>query len=137
MQQATPTRFPTDLDHALSVIDLYFNLKPKYWLYEPVERFEHLGKPYVWNPDCVFVYQKKVYVCELQRTKLTAKRWAGKWKAYNLYFSRNYFHSAAFQTWSPKIILPQFLCISSQSPDIVRNGFSITGRDLIVCREFK
>lgn len=130
-------RFPNEVSHALTLINLYFQIKPKHWLYEPVERFEHFGKEYAWAPDCIFSYQKKVYVCEVQRTRLTQKRWEKKWHAFNLYFNKDHFHSAAFQKWSKTTILPQFLVITSQQPEIVKNGFEIKDRELIVCREFR
>lgn len=131
-------RFPTKVDHALAVINLYFTLgRPKYWLYEPQEKFTHLGKEMVWAPDCIFVHGKKVYVCEMQLTPIRKARWKKKWSVYNQYFSRDNFLSAAFQKWSPRPLFPQFLVITSQHPETVKAGFEIKDRDLIVCREFR
>jgi hypothetical protein len=131
----SPTRYPTKIDHAIAVINLYFAIKPKYWIYEPVERFTHLGRDLVWSPDCIFVHQRKVYVCEVQLTPMTGSKWArSKWSYYNTYFNDGYFRDAAFQSWSDKTILPQFLTITTQQPDTVKTGFNIEGRELIVTR---
>ncbi|UVI31233.1 hypothetical protein [Paenibacillus spongiae] len=130
-------RLPTKIDHALAVINLYFALRPKYWMYEPIERFTHLGRELVWAPDCIFVHERKVYVCELQLTPMTGSKWArSKWAYYNTYFNAGHFKQAAFQGWSSKTILPQFLVITGQQPETVRNGFDINGRDLIVTKSF-
>jgi DNA-binding HxlR family transcriptional regulator len=137
LQQVTQMRLPTKEDHALAVINLYFAIKPKYWIYEPVERYTHLGRELAWNPDCIFVFQKKVYVCEIQLTPLTRNKWKkSKWDYYKTYFDHGHFKNAAFQKWSDKTILPQFLVITSQQPETVKHGFEIEGRELIVSRSF-
>lgn len=134
---ATPTRL-NNPDHSISVINLYFSLKPEYWMYEPLEKYTHLGRELVWNPDAIFVHGKKVYVCELQLTPISAGQWSKrKWRHYNTYFNQGYFKHAAFQQWSNKTILPQFLVITSQQPETVKQGFDVAGRELIVSRSFK
>jgi hypothetical protein len=66
---------------------------------------------------------------------MTGSKWArSKWSYYNTYFNDGYFRDAAFQSWSDKTILPQFLTITTQQPDTVKTGFNIEGRELIVTR---
>lgn len=106
-------------------------------MYEPCERFEHLGQKYYWNPDCMFVHRKIIYACEVQRSLPPGKAWPGKWKAYNLYFGKGYYKTAAYQKWANTITAPQFLVITKQPPETVKQGFEIEGRDLIVVGEMK
>lgn len=101
-------------------------------MYEPVERFEHLGKSYFWNPDCILVHERKVYVVELQLSPLGVSRWRRKWTVYEKYFGGGYFEAAAFQRWAKRPIMPQFLVISGQQPDTVRQGWAVEGRELII-----
>lgn len=117
------------VDHALAVGEIYFTLKPFQWLYEPVEKFEHIGKGYVWNPDVLFAYvtpegKKKLYCAEVQRTPLSAKQWSEKWMVYNLFFQEAY-KSAAFQEWRSgnDPIAPSFVCVTSQKK--TSEGFDI------------
>lgn len=138
VQNATVMRLPTKVDHAIAVINLYFTLKPKHWRYEPAEHYSHLGNELVWAPDCIFVFQKKVYVCEVQLTPMTGKKWAkSKWSHYNTFFNKGYFKQAGFQSWSSNLILPQFLVITSQQAETVKNGFAVKDRELIITRSFK
>lgn len=127
----------TEKDHALAVGNLYFHLRPVKWLYEPVEKFEHLGKPLYWQPDCILVHQKKVYVVEVQLSPLGAKRWIRKWGMFNLYFNGGHFREAAFQAWAKNPILPQFMVITSQQPETVKQGFNVENRELIVVRDMR
>lgn len=107
-------------------------------MFEPIERFTHLGRELVWNPDVIFVHQRKAYVCEVQLTPISSSQWEKrKWRHYNTFFNVGYFKQAAFQAWSDKTILPQFLVITSQQPETVKNGFAVKDRELIVSRSFK
>jgi hypothetical protein len=120
-------------DHHLAIAGIYFGMLPDHFLFEPQEDFKHVGADYVWNPDCIFVHQKKVYVAEIQLTPISSARWKKKWNIFNLYFDNKYFHNAQFQKWANgKIILPQFLCFTNQNPEIVKQGFEVSGRDLIL-----
>lgn len=124
------------IDHTLAVGDIYFELKPYQWMYEPVERFTFNGKDYTWNPDVVFAYvnpegKKKLYCAEVQRTPLSVKQWAAKWKIYNYFFEEAY-ERAKFQEWrsGKDPIAPNFICITTQKG--AREGFdvNIEGREL-------
>jgi hypothetical protein len=128
----------SNISHAVAVINLYFYLKPRYWLYEPKEEFEHLGQRYTWRPDCIFVHDKKLYACEVQRSLPPGKNpWARKWRNYNLYFNHGYYQTAGFQKWAKSIIAPSFLCITKQNPETVKVGFEVRGRELIVVKDMK
>lgn len=137
LMKCTPTKL-NNLDHSLAVIGLYFSLQPARWMFEPVERFTHLGRELVWNPDVIFVHQRKAYVCEVQLTPISSSQWEKrKWRHYNTFFNAGHFKQAAFQAWSNNVILPQFLVITSQQPETVKNGFAIKDRELIITRSFK
>jgi hypothetical protein len=136
LTNTTPMKL-NNIDHSLAVINLYFTLRPSRWMFEPIERYTHLGRELAWAPDAIFVHQKKVYVCEMQLTPISSGQWEKrKWRHYNTFFNSGYFKQAAFQKWSEKVILPQFLVITSQLPETVRHGFAIEGRELIVTRSF-
>lgn len=73
---------------------------------------------------------------EIQRTPLPRKRWERKWNVFNIYFNKGYYVNAAFQAWAKEgsILLPQFVVITDQRPDIVRSGFAVKGSEMIVTR---
>ena len=130
----SPVRL-TNLSHALAVINLYFSLRPAKWIYEPREPFEHLGQKYEWRPDCIFVYQRKLYACEVQRSYPPGRSpWAKKWLIYNLYFNHGYYKEASFQKWAKSDIAPEILVITKQNPETVKAGFEVEGRELIVTK---
>lgn len=120
----------SSLEHALSIGEVYFTLKPIKWLYEPIERFKHGDKEMCWSPDCIFAHDKKVYAMEVQLTPLSKKSWEKKFNAWNVYF-REEFKKAQYQSWSTsgKTILPQFVCISKQGNV---TGLSVPNRELRV-----
>lgn len=127
----------TSLAHALAVGNLYFTLRPNRWMYEPREPFEHLGQQYEWRPDCIFVHQRKLYACEVQRSLPPGRKpWERKWRIYNMYFNHGYYRTASFQEWSKSTIAPEILVISKQSPETVISGFGVHGRELIFAREW-
>lgn len=118
-------------DHTLAVAEIYFTLNPQHFMFEPKEKFEYGGKRLTWNPDCIFVHEKKVYVCEVQRKSLGTREWRSKWEAFNLYFE-SAFKEAAYQDWSDKgkAILPRFIAITDNK--FAAEGFDIKQRELIV-----
>lgn len=122
-----------NLTHTLAVGQLYFDLGcPERFLFEPAHKFTHLGKSLVWEPDCIYVHDKKVWCCEVQLTPISAKRWASKWSVYSTYFNYGYFHGAKYQEWSAKPILPRFVVYTQQNVDIVKTGFNVSSRELLV-----
>lgn len=120
----------------LAVGALWFSVRPSHWLYEPRERFES----YVWKPDCILVYNRKVYAVEVQLTPRGSARWRQKWNVYNRYFNGGHFRQAAFQAWakigSGNVIMPQILVITTQAADTVRQGYNVEGRELIVVKSW-
>lgn len=119
------------IEHALAIGEVYFTLKPKQWLYEPVERFKIDKKEYVWSPDFIMGYGSKLYAGEVQLTALSEKRWANKWLTWNLYF-KEAFKTAKFQQWSSsgKVMMPNFVVITPNKK--AAHGFNIPGRELKV-----
>lgn len=119
------------VEHALSIGQVYFTLKPNKWLYEPVEHFKHGDKKFAWSPDCIFVHNKRIHVAEVQLNPLSKKSWEKKYSIWNLYFQET-FKTAQFQAWSSSgLKMPEFLCISNQSNV---TGLSIPGRELKVIK---
>lgn len=127
MQNGTRMKYE-HTEHTLAIGDIYFTLQPTHFMFEPVEHFEYHGKNYVFAPDCVFVHGKKVYVAEVQCTPLSEKQWKAKYSIYNSFFIEA-FKKAKFQAWSDKVILPQFVAVSSQGNV---TGLDVTGRELKV-----
>lgn len=123
------------VDHTLAVGDLFFKLQPTHWMFEPKEKFKAAGKEQVWAPDAIYVHDRKVYAIEVQLTPLSAKQWARKWSYYNAYFkeANGYFKAAAYQSWGRSgTIVPRFIALTKQTPDTVRKGFAVPGRELMV-----
>jgi hypothetical protein len=120
------------VDHTLAIGDVYFTLQPSHFMFEPVERFSYPGsrKEPVFNPDCIFVHQRKVYVCEVQRKDRSKKEWMAKWDTFNKFFEEA-FTQAEYQKWSNKgNILPQFVVITTNK--YAAEGFNIPHRELKV-----
>lgn len=121
------------IDHTLAIGDVYFTLQPLRWMFEHQEKFEHekRPKPYVWEPDFIGQFGKKIYCGEVQLKSLSKKEWEDKWSIYNMFFESAY-AGAVFQEWSNKetAIKPQFMVITSQK--FAAEGFNIKGRELLV-----
>lgn len=121
------------VDHALAVGDIYFNLMPQRWSYEPKEKFEYGGKKLVWAPDCIFAHGGTLYCAEVQRKALSREEWRKKWSIFNMYFDSAY-NEAEYQEWSSKPgKVPQFIAITTQKH--AAEGFAISKRELIVIKD--
>lgn len=123
------------LNHYLAIADLYVILsdKLKYFEVELREQYERLGKIKTYSPDALFVYDRGIYIAEVQLKRLSRKEWARKWSKANEFFNERYFEEASWQRWRRgDNIKPQFLCVSEQDPGIVMEGFSVSGRVLKV-----
>lgn len=131
----SPTRC-YNKEHAIAVANLYFSCQPARWIYEPREPFTHEGKHFEWRPDCLLSYGGKLYAVEVQRSNPAGKKpWSRKWFIYNMYFNNGYFEAAKFQEWAKKPpIIPQFLVVTKQNPETVKQGFDVVGRELIVVK---
>lgn len=107
--------------------------KLKYFEVELREQYERLGKIKTYSPDALFVYDRGIYIAEVQLKRLSRKEWARKWSKANEFFNERYFEQASWQRWRKgDAIKPRFLCISVQDPGIVREGFAVSGRELKV-----
>ena len=133
LKNITRTKSLKNFNHTLAIAQLYFDLGcPDRFLFEPAHKFSHLGKTLVWEPDAVYVHDKKVWCAEVQLTPLSSGRWSKKWKVYSDYFNNGHFEKARFQEWSSKPILPRFVVYSDQSEETIRNGFNVKSRELSI-----
>lgn len=127
-----------NISHALAVADVYFKLQPFKFLYEPTHRFEHIGEDMVWEPDCILLAGEEgkefLWCVEVQLTSISKKRWKRKWENYNSFFDRSerHYHKAEFQSWFEKKVRPEFIVITNQSAEVVKSGFNIHNRELII-----
>jgi hypothetical protein len=129
----SPTMRYSHIEHALAIAEVYCDLQPSHFLFEPVERFEYANKTYTWAPDFVYVSNRKLYAGEVQLTPLSEKKWAKKWMIYNLYFSGTHYRMSAYQKWSSKgNLIPNIIVFTNQRTDTVKSGFDIPKRELII-----
>lgn len=119
-----------NIEHSLAIGDIYFSIQPTHWLFEPIIEFDYFGKKLYWDPDCIFK-KGKYYVCEVQLSALSEKKWSKKWDIYNKYFDKA-FKTAPYQEWveSRKIIRPRFIAITRNKK--AAEGFNIPDRELMV-----
>lgn len=124
-------------DHTIAIGEIYFTLQPKLFMFEPVEKFNYpsVSKPLVFNPDCIFVHEKKVYVCEVQLKDRSKREWAAKWTIFNKFFEEERTYSQAeYQEWSTKgNILPRFIALTTNK--FAAEGFNIPQRELMIIKD--
>ena len=83
---------------------------------------EKYGDNKTYAPDAFFVYDKKAYLLEVQRSPLSVERWAKKWAVASDFFDGNHHTKASFQYWAGKIIRPTIVVITSQPAENVQAG---------------
>ncbi|WP_438447401.1 hypothetical protein [Gorillibacterium sp. sgz5001074] len=102
---------------------------------EPREPFERLGKAMLYAPDALFVYDRTIYLMEVQLSRLSRKQWAQKWRVANLYFNEGHYRAAGWQRWRKQggeFIKPHFVVVCPQDVGLVGEGFDVQGRVLRV-----
>jgi hypothetical protein len=128
------------MNHYLGLTDIYVELqktgKLKYFETELRERFTHDHTDYVFAPDALFIWNKGIYLCELQYARLSQKQWAEKWRSYNTFFDYRYYEKASWQKFGKgKMLKPEIIVVSQQNPDIIVNGFYVQQREPLILGE--
>lgn len=128
------------IQHFLAIADVYTKLKEtgklRYFQVELREPFKHNEKSCVYAPDALFVHDKSIYLVEVQLSRMSRTQWSYKWKVANTYFNEGYYRLASWQRWKKAdYIKPNFIVLSPQAPDIVREGFDVQGRELKISTE--
>ena len=111
------------VEHHLSITSCYVSLvqSGKCTKFVPELR-EKYGDNKIYAPDAFFVYDKKAYLLEVQRSPLSVERWAKKWAVASDFFDGNHHTKASFQYWAGKIIRPTIVVITSQPAENVQAG---------------
>jgi hypothetical protein len=125
------------MTHWLTISDVYLALNAtgllKYFECELRIPYKQLGKEYVYAPDCFFIWNKRAYLMEVQLKALSRKEWAEKWKRWNEYFGGGHYTQAPWQRFKQGGgLVPHMVSLSQQDAEIVRCGFMVQGRDLLV-----
>lgn len=100
-----------DLDHTLAIGDMYIQLflngRLDYFIAEPREDVFLRGTDAKFMPDAFFVYDKKPYLLEIQRSPLSKIKWSIKWE-YVQAFLQNGMEGSSFAkhlTREPEIVV--------------------------------
>lgn len=110
-------------------LDIHEHEKMESFHFEPsypfVDKEENFGK---YCPDALISWNGQLFCIEYQRTAISDKRWAEKWKVGLRYFESSY------NTFQP---IPKILVVCDQPNHVIQTGSKslqvYTGKDIMTC----
>jgi hypothetical protein len=124
---ATPMRFTNPkITHQLEIGELFIRLLQT----KRLKRFElELREPFIsirtkklmlYCPDAFFQFHNRLFVMELQRTRITRKAWQLKWDIAEEFFEDEHYQNVTWHPFDKTKHLPEILVISTQNEQVIK-----------------
>lgn len=116
-----------NVEHFLSIGDVYFDLYESgnlaYFQAELREEFvNHLGKKRKYSPDAFFIYDNEPFLLEVQRSYLSRKNWAEKWKIANDFIYEGRLQQSSISDFLRNEKQLPIVVVTEQNKDVVKTG---------------